>query len=317
MPAASPSVTDLTLSSGLYSDFRPLDQKSEFYIDNPQVCCSVKVAGVSENITVTADWFNVNGRLPGVAGPPILHNQAICSKDCYAGFTLPAPAGGFTGGDYRVDISVDGRPGASAAFSILRDASLPQPKIISFTAVPSRVVAGQPVQLAWKVFDASRVDIQPMPGPVKAEDNITLTPAQDTFYTIYAVNRGGVCSSRLNVAVVPAIKERADLQVTNMWTSGNILGYRVKNTGNMASCPTVTRLYKNGLEVSQDYVAPLAVGEERTEAFQQYHFSPRFNYLGSSGIGFDTLTMRACINSDESCPESNRSNNCFELVFGK
>jgi hypothetical protein len=286
-------------------------------MDSPQVYCSVKITGVSENIAVTADWFKVNGKLPGAAGPLISHERVVCNRDCYAGFKLPAPAGGFTGGDYRVDISVDGRPGTGAAFSILRDASLPQPQIVSFTAMPSRVVAGQPVQLAWKVSGASMIDIRPVPGPVKAEDNVTLTPAQDTFYTIYAVNRGGACSSRLNVAVVPAIKERADLQVTDMWTSGNILGYRVKNTGNIASCPTITRLYKNGLEVSQDYVGPLAVGEERTEAFLQYHFSPRFNYLGSSGIGFDTLTMRACINSDESCPESDRSNNCFELVFGK
>ncbi|MFA5078593.1 MAG: hypothetical protein WC541_03805, partial [Dehalococcoidia bacterium] len=112
MPADSPSITDLTLSSGLSSDFRPLDQKSEFYVDSPQVCCSVKVTGVSENIAVAADWFNVSGKQPGAAGSPILHNQLVSNRDCYAGFTLPAPAGGFSGGDYRVDISVDGRPGA-------------------------------------------------------------------------------------------------------------------------------------------------------------------------------------------------------------
>ncbi len=315
IPATSPSISGLTLSSDLSSDFRPIDQKSEFYTDSPQVCCSLNVTGVSENTAVTADW--IKGQVSKEAGALISSDRAFCSRDCYIGFKLPAPVGGFVCGDYFIDIFINGRPGASAAFSILRDASLAQPKIISFTATPSRIVAGQPVQLAWKVSGASRIDIRPAPGPVKAEDNVTLTPTQDTFYTLYAANRGGVSSSRLNVAVAPVIKEKADLQITDMWTSGNILAYRVKNSGNADSCPTTTRLYKNGSEVSQDYVGPLAIGEERVEAFQQYHFSPRFNFINSPGASLDTITMRACVNSDEACPESDRSNNCFELVFGK
>ncbi len=251
------------------------------------------------------------------ASPLILRDKASCSRDCITGFTLPSPAGGFISGDYRVDIFIAGLLVDSAAFSILREDSLPPPQIVTFTAVPSRISAGQPVQLSWKVSNASRTDIQPVPGPVDTEGTATVTPTQDTAYTLYAVNRGGVSSSRLNVTVSPAVKEKPDLQITEMWTSGNILAYRVKNAGNLASCPAVSQLYKNGDEVSQDYVAPLAAGEERVEAFQQYHFSPRFNYLYSTGTGLDTVTMRACIESDKSCTESDRFNNCFERVFGK
>jgi len=91
----------------------------------------------------------------------------------------------------------------------------------------------------------------------------------------------------------------------------------VKNKGNLASCPTMSRLYKNGKEVSADYMAPLAAGEERVEAFQQYHFSPRFNYIMGQSISVDAVNMRVCVNSDESCVESDRSNNCFEYNFGQ
>jgi hypothetical protein len=288
-------------------------------VDSPQICCSAQITGVSENTAVTADWVYVRGQMSKEARPLILQHQAFCSSDGYAGFTLPAPPGGFIGGDYRVDLFINGRPGAGDSFSILRDASLPQPHIVTFTAVPSKIVAGQPVQLTWRVLNASRVDIQPVPSSVALDGSITVAPDLDTAYTLYAINRGGVSSSKLNVIVAPAIKEKPDLQVTELWTSGNILAYRVKNTGNLASCPTVSRLYKNGTEVSQDYMAPLAPGEERVEAFQQYHFSPRFNYItgqGGQSTTMDVVNIRICVNSDESCMESDRSNNCLEHNFG-
>lgn len=315
----SSSISELTLCTSLAPDYRPLDNRNEFYLDSPQVCCSVKVTSVSENTSVTVDWVYIKGQMSKESGPLILQDHAVCGTDCYAGFTLPAPAGGFIGGEYRVDLFIDGRPGASAAFSILRDTSLRQPQIASFTAVPSRITAGQPVQLTWKVSNASRIDIRPVPGAVDAEGSVSATPAEDTAYTLYAMNRGGVSSSRLNVNVAPAIKEKPDLQVMELWTSGNVLAYRVKNTGNLASCPTVSRLYKNGTEVSQDYMAPLAAGEERVEAFQQYHFSPRFNYITGQGgysEGMDAVNIRICVNSDESCAESDRSNNCLDHDFG-
>jgi len=314
-----PSIVDLTLSTGFVSGYRPLDNRIDFYVDDPQVCCSAGVTGVSENTVVTANWVYIKGEMSQETDPLILHDQAACDTDCYVGFTLPAPAGGFIGGDYRVDLYIDGRAGASAGFTIRRDPSVTLPKIDSFTASPSRIVAGQPVQLGWKVLNASRIGIRPEPGIVNAEGGVSVTPAEDTIYTLYAMNHGGVSSSQLNVKVLPVVKEKPDLQITDLWTSGNILTYRVKNTGNLASCPTVSRLYKNDTEVSQDYMAPLAAGEERVEAFQQYHFSPRFNYITSQGgqsTGMDAVNIRICVNSDESCMESDRSNNCLEHDFG-
>ncbi|MDD5398993.1 MAG: hypothetical protein PHU70_07945, partial [Dehalococcoidia bacterium] len=88
MSAHSPSISEVRLSSGLSSDFHPLDDRSDFYVDSPQVCCSVKVTGVSENTAVTADWVCIRGQMSGEADTLMLHDQAACGKDCYAGFTL-------------------------------------------------------------------------------------------------------------------------------------------------------------------------------------------------------------------------------------
>ena len=313
------SVTDLTPTTGFVSDYRPLDSTSVFYVDSPQVCCSARVTGANENTSAKADWVYIGGDMAKEANPLVGQDRTVYNKDCYVGFTLLAPAGGFVSGDYRIDLSIDGRPGPSAGFSIRRDASVPLPTIAMFTASPLKITAGQPVLVNWKVSNASRVDIQPAPGMVDAEGSRTVTPTEDTVYTLYAVNRGGVSSSQLNVNVSPVVKEKPDLQVTELWTSGNVLTYRVKNTGDLASCPTMSRLYKNDTEVSQDYMAPLAAGEERGEAFQQYHFSPRFNYLsGQAGqnSGIDAVNMRVCVNSNESCVESDWSNNCLEQNFG-
>ena len=313
----APSITDLTLTTGFVSDYRPLDNNSVFYVDSPQVCCSARVTGATDNTSVKADWVYIKGDMAKEAGPLIRQDRAVCDKDCYVGFTLPPPAGGFISGDYRVDLSVNGRPGASAGFSIRRDTSIPLPQIVTFTTSPLKIIAGQPVLLNWKVSNASRVDIQPTPGIVAMEGSRTVTPAEDTSYTLYAVNRNGSSSSKLKVNVSPPVKEKPDLQVTEFWSSGNVLAYRVKNTGNLASCPTMSYLYKNDIVESKDYVAPLAPGEERVEAFQQYHFSPRFNLIsGQAGQESDAVNIRICVNSDASCVENDLSNNCLEQNFG-
>ncbi len=271
-----PSISEVTLTTGFVSDYRPADSTATFYIDSPQVCCSARVSGAVPGTKVKATWTFIKGGMSREAKPVISEETAACEKDCYVGFKLPAPDDGFINGDYRVDLSVGGITKASGAFSIMKDPSVPIPQINSFTADPPRITAGQATLLKWKVTGATRVDIQPAPGTAAAEGSQPVNPAVDTTYKLYAVNRGGCSSSALTVSVAPLIKEKADLQLIEFWSSGNVLSYRVKNNGDLASCPSTTYLYKNDLLESKDYVAPLLPGEERAEALQQYHFSPRF-----------------------------------------
>ena len=312
----SPSITDVTLTNGFISDYLPLDNNSVFYVDSPQVSCSARVTGATDNTSIQADWVYTRGGMAKETDSLIRRDHAVCDKDGYVGFTLPPPDGGFIAGDYRVDLSVDSRPAAGAVFSIRRDTSLPLPQIVTFTADPLIISTGQATMLNWKVTNASRVDIQPAPGAVAADGSRTVTPGQDTSYTLYAINRSGSSSSKLEIRVAPPVKEKPDLQVTEFWSSGNVLAYRVKNTGALASCPTMSYLYKNDIVESKDYVAPLGPGEERAEAFQQYHFSPRFNFNSGQEDISSAVNIRICVNGDGSCIESDQSNNCLEQNFG-
>ena len=314
-----PSISEVTLTTGFVSDYRPVDNTVTFYIDSPQVCCSARISGAVPATVVKATWTLVKSGMPNEAKPVIREDTAVCDKDCYAGFKLPAPDDGFINGDYRVDLSIGGITKASGAFSILKDPAVTIPGINSFTADPPGITAGQAAVLKWKVTGATRIDIQPASGTAASEGSQAINPAVDTTYTLYAVNRGGCSYSSLTVNVAPFIKEKPDLQILEFWSSGNVISYRIKNTGDLASCPTMTYLYKNDSLESKDYVAPLLPGEERVEALQQYHFSPRFNMVTGSGgseATNDAVNIRLCANGDAACVESDETNNCLEHNFG-
>jgi len=314
-----PSISEVTLTTDFFSDYRPVDSTVTFYIDNPQVGCSARVTGAVPGTKVKATWTFVKGSMSREAEPVIGEETAACEKDCYVGFKFPAPDDGFIDGDYRVDLSVGSITKASGAFTIMKDPSVPIPHINSFTADPPGITAGQSALLKWKVTGATRVNIQPAPGTAAAEGNQPVNPAVDATYKLYAVNRGGCSYSALTVRVAPLIKEKADLQLIEFWSSGNVLSYRVKNNGDLASCPSMTYLYKNDLLESKDYVAPLLPGEERAEALQQYHFSPRYIFGAGSGgseATTDAVNIRICVNADAACKESDETNNCLEHNFG-
>ena len=312
---SQPSIMELTLTTGFVSDYRPIDNTSIFWIDIPQVCCSAWVSGAVPNTVVKASWTFVKGGMSKEANPVIREDTAVVDRDCFMGFKLPAPLDGFINGDYRIDLSIGGVQKASGVFSIQKDQSIPIPRINSFTADPPKITAGQTTVLKWSVTGASRVDIQPALGTAVAEGSQVVNPPVDTTYKLYTVSRGGCSYSALTVNVAPLVREKADLQVTEFWSSGNILSYRIKNNGNLSSCPTMTYLYKNDLLASKDYVGPLAPGEERAEALMQYHFSPRFTSSLAEAAS-DAVNIRICANADVACVESDNSNNCLEHNFG-
>ncbi len=310
-----PSITELGLTTGFGSDYRPLDNTGIFWIDSPQVCCSARVSGAVPDTTIKASWAFVKSGLPKEANPVIREDTAVVDRDCLIGFKLPAPPDGFIIGDYRIDLSIGEAPRASGVFSIQKDPSIPIPRINSFTADPPGITAGQATVLKWSVTGASRVDIQPAPGTAAAEGSQAVNPPVDTTYKLYAISRGGYSCSALTVNVAPLIREKPDLQVLEFWGSGNVLHYRLKNNGDLSSCPSMTYLYRNDLLESKDYVAPLLPGEERVEALQQYHFSPKFGSGGSEATT-DAVNIRICANAEAACVESNDTNNCLEHNFG-
>lgn len=314
-----PSVANLAVTSGLDSISRPQDNCNSFYIDSPQICCSIKLERAHKNTAVTSKWVLMGTELANGDNHLIYEDTAYLDVDGYVGFTFWPSPGGFAVGNYRIDIFIDGKAKSSGNFTVQKDATESLPQINMFTLSPEVITSGQSSLLRWQVSNATRIHILPSPGQAAATGEVMVTPAVDAAYTLYAVNRSGCSSSSISIKVMPAVTGRADLEILDLWNTGNVLFYRIRNNGNLTSCETFSELYKNGLSVSKDFVGPLSPGEERVESFAGYHFSPRFGSIGGSTLPegtSDAVNMRICLNQPVSCDESNFANNCLAHNFG-
>ncbi len=240
-------------------------------------------------------------------------------SDGYLGFTLAAPSAGFSAGDYQLELYMDGKQKAEVPFTIQRDSSESLPTINFFTAQPPTLVSGQACRLDWKVTNASRISIEPNVGVLTLEGNKGVSPVSDTTYTLWAVNRNGCSSNSLSVRVSKPVTGKSKLEICDFWTSGNFISYRIKNTGNLASCSTETYLYRNDLLECTDFVTPLQPGEERIEQFGRYHFSPRFPFTSNLALTETTgedVNVRVCANGGAACPDTCNTSSCIEHNFG-
>lgn len=83
------------------------------------------------------------------------------------------------------------------------------PVVISFTATPGSVKAGQPVKLQWYVTGATSISIDQGIGIVSASLEQDVLPTKTTTYTLVATNRAGSVTATatvtIGVATPPAI----------------------------------------------------------------------------------------------------------------
>jgi OOP family OmpA-OmpF porin len=70
------------------------------------------------------------------------------------------------------------------------------------TVSPNSVNKGETATLVWTSQNATNCDIQPGIGPVQAEGTMTITPADNTSYTLTCRGEGGSAKSAANIAVV-------------------------------------------------------------------------------------------------------------------
>ena len=80
-------------------------------------------------------------------------------------------------------------------------AAPPPAPVISLTAEPATVEAGQSVTLSWASQDATEVSIQPGVGNVQATGSTTVTPQSSTTYVATATGPGGSTSADARVTV--------------------------------------------------------------------------------------------------------------------
>jgi len=76
----------------------------------------------------------------------------------------------------------------------------PSPVVVSFTANPTTVSAGQPVTLTWNVTDSIYNIISPQVGPVRGT-SVIVYPTATTTYGLYATNQYGRKIAKVTVTV--------------------------------------------------------------------------------------------------------------------
>jgi hypothetical protein len=76
----------------------------------------------------------------------------------------------------------------------------PPPVVVSFTANPMTVSAGQPVTLTWNVTDSIYNIISPQVGPVRGS-SVIVYPTATTTYGLYATNQYGRKIAKVTVTV--------------------------------------------------------------------------------------------------------------------
>ncbi len=198
--------------------------------------------------------------------------------------------------------------------------SVRPPTIDSFTVEPAAVIAGEPATLTWKVSGATTVRIEPDIGEVGLSGSLSLLPNRTTTYTITASNEAGNVTSSTTVAVT-AVPAKPDLVVTDIWLTGSVVNYRIKNQGAADAEPTWTCLYVNNIKEATSFVDRLKGGEERTDRFSNYDWrlpgASGFTVPSDQGVTIARYEVKACADINSSVEESNEDNNCLKKVWGE
>ena len=78
------------------------------------------------------------------------------------------------------------------------------PTVVSFTATPATVIAGQSSTLRWTTTSSASVSISGVTGTQPATGSVSVSPATTTTYTLTATGAGGRVTAITSVKVKPA-----------------------------------------------------------------------------------------------------------------
>jgi len=343
---SSQIISDVTLSSAVDSDSRPVNPSNAFTVDTGTIYISLKLNNAPANTHVTGKLVYMRGEAASMANSTLFNQTLTGEGTRYLAFAVKPPPGGFPQGDYSVQVTANGEEVASLPFTVQNQAApATGPTIGKFTATPDAVAAGQPVTLTWETTNATRVTLQPEVGSLPASGTRTITPSTTTTYKLTAANDSGATSSQLIVKVGQALAGAPDLIITDLWLEVCTIYYRVKNTGAMDSPPTYTYLYVDNMFPplgGTSYVDKLRPGEERTLQFSSYQWpwcgsgapqgggdGPRGYLMNSHVAGtpseggggymdFSSMNhiIKACADGKNEATEADKNNNCMSKIYG-
>jgi len=99
--------------------------------------------------------------------------------------------------------------------------------------------------------------------------------------------------------------QQPDLVITDIWTSGSRIYYRIRNQGNANARYSYSKLWIDNSYKARDYVPSISAGSQRIESFYYYTWI-------CSG---QRDQIRVCADGDYGISESNEANNCREETF--
>lgn len=194
-----------------------------------------------------------------------------------------------------------------------------RPVISYFTATPETISPGETVTLSWDVSDATSVAIDPTVGSTSPSGSVQLSPAASTTYALTATNAAGEATDSVTVTVTAAATGKPDLVITDIWLTGGMVYYKMKNQGSADAKSSQSDLYVGGLKEASDYTETLAAGEERTASFSNWPWP----FALPSGPGVDLsrenisqFNVKVCADGNNAVDESAERNNCTTEVWG-
>jgi hypothetical protein len=170
----------------------------------------------------------------------------------------------------------------------------PQNTTYSTNSVPLTFITNRPP--SWIGYS---LDNKPN---VTITGNTTLTLAEGYHnIIIYAQDSLGTTYSKVYFTVkIP----KPDLMIGDIWTSGNMIYYKIKNQGSNNAGYSYSKLYIDGYYYYNDYVSSLIAGSYSNE-----YFSYGWTCSGTS----DTIIV--CADGYGYVTESNETNNCLTKTF--
>ena len=222
-----------------------------------------------------------------------------------------------TAGCITITVPEEGAPPSTAP-----EGTPAPPAIDSFTASPETINSGQTATLSWNVTGATTVTIEPVVGGVAPSGVTPVSPTATTTYMLTASNEDSSTTSSITVTVTstvaPPATGRPDLVITETWFSGAMLYYKMKNQGDADAKSSQSYLYVNDVQKSNDYVGPVAAGEEVTGKFSSYVWP--YDMTGLTAGGWfeagGVLNTKVCADAENTVVESKEGNNCSTKVWG-
>ncbi|HEY6007808.1 MAG TPA: OmpA family protein, partial [Geobacteraceae bacterium] len=189
---------------------------------------------------------------------------------------------------------------STAGLTVVAPAPKPAPPkpTSSLTVTPASVTKGNTATLSWTSQNATKCDIQPNIGEVPPQGSRTITPTDDTAYTITCTGDGGTAQSNANVTVVippEPKKERVCITLAIEFKTGKA-DIQPKYHGEIGKVAEFMKKYPeaNGvIEGHTDNVGGkdynLKLSDRRAESVRNYlveKYGIDANRLSSKGYGF-------------------------------